>query len=259
KPMLRVGGKPILELLIERLRQSGIVDVMVALRHKSELIREHLGDGERLGVRIEYVEEPEPLGTMGALTLVRNGLDLPFFVVNGDILTKCDFRAMWEFHRARVGAAMTVGVSLYQIEIPYGEFALRGERIEPGVAEELPALLEERLRVVPELPREPVDGAVLCVSTPVDPVTREPVLEPLRDAARAVAAAFDSDTLVVVRSTVPVGASRAVVLPELVARWGRARLAFCPERTIQGQALREPEELPQIVGGLAGPRRAAAP
>ena len=129
---------------------------------------------------------------------------------------------------------------------------------EPGVAEELPALLEERLRVVPELPREPVDGAVLCVSTPVDPVTREPVLEPLRDAARAVAAAFDSDTLVVVRSTVPVGASRAVVLPELVARWGRVRLAFCPERTIQGQALRELEELPQIVGGLDGPSRDAA-
>jgi len=129
---------------------------------------------------------------------------------------------------------------------------------EPGVAEELPALLEERLRVVPELPREPVDGAVLCVSTPVDPVTREPVLEPLRDAARAVAAAFDSDTLVVVRSTVPVGAGRAVVLPELVARWGRARLAFCPERTIQGQALRELEELPQIVGGLDGPSRDAA-
>ena len=129
---------------------------------------------------------------------------------------------------------------------------------EPGVAEELPALLEERLRVISELPREPVDGAVLCVSTPVDPVTREPVLEPLRDAACAVAAAFESDTLVVVRSTVPVGASRAVVLPELVARWGRARLAFCPERTIQGQALRELEELPQIVGGLDGPSRDAA-
>lgn len=130
KPMLRVGGKPILELLIERLRQSGIVDVLVALRHKSEMIREHLGDGARLGVRIEYVEESEPLGTMGALTLVPDRLDLPFFVVNGDILTKCDFRAMWEFHRSQTGAAMTVGVSLYQVEIPYGEFVLRGERIE---------------------------------------------------------------------------------------------------------------------------------
>jgi len=130
KPMLRVGGKPILEILIERLRQSGIVDVFVALRHKSEVIRAHLGDGARLGVRIEYVEETEPLGTMGALPLVADRLDGPFFVVNGDILTKCDFRAMWEFHRRQTGAAMTVGVSLYQVEIPYGEFALRGQRIE---------------------------------------------------------------------------------------------------------------------------------
>jgi len=130
KPMLRVGGTPILELLIERLRQSGIVDVLITLRHRSEMIREHLGDGGRLGVRIEYVEESEPLGTMGALTLVRDRLDLPFFVVNGDILTKCDFRAMWEFHRSQGGAAMTVGVSLYQVEIPYGEFVLKGKRIE---------------------------------------------------------------------------------------------------------------------------------
>jgi dTDP-glucose pyrophosphorylase len=130
KPMLRVGGTPILELLIERLRQSGIVEVLVTLRHKSEMIREHLGDGGRLGVRIEYVEESEPLGTMGALTLMRGELDLPILVVNGDILTKCDFRAMLEFHRSRGDAAMTVGVSLYQVEIPYGEFVLTGERID---------------------------------------------------------------------------------------------------------------------------------
>ena len=130
KPMLRVGGTPILELLIERLRQSGIVDVLITLRHKSEMIRDHLGDGGRLGVRIEYVEESEPLGTMGALTLVRGGRQLPILVVNGDILTKCDFRAMLAFHGSRGGAAMTVGVSLYQVEIPYGEFVLRGERIE---------------------------------------------------------------------------------------------------------------------------------
>src|SRR5262249_61664352 len=71
-----------------------------------------------------------------------------------------------------------------------------------------------------------------------------------RSAAHAVARAVGPDTLVVVRSTVPVGASRTVVLPELLAVWGRARLAMCPERTIQGQALRELEELPQVIGGL---------
>ncbi len=121
---------------------------------------------------------------------------------------------------------------------------------EPGVAEELRALLGRGLRVAGALPGVAVDAAVICVSTPVEPTTRAPVLEPLRAAARAVAEAFGPDTLVVVRSTVPVGTSRAVVLPELAARWGRARLAFCPERTIQGQALRELTELPQVVGGL---------
>jgi UDP-N-acetyl-D-mannosaminuronic acid dehydrogenase len=88
------------------------------------------------------------------------------------------------------------------------------------------------------------------VSTPVDPVTRAPDLEGLRAAAATVAAAAAPETLVVVRSTVPVGATRALVLPALLARGGAARLAFCPERTIQGQALRELAELPQVVGGL---------
>jgi len=134
----------------------------------------------------------------------------------------------------------------------------RAHLYEPGIAEELQALVGERLRVVSALPAEPVDAAVLCVSTPVDAATHAPVLEPLRAAARSVATSFPLDTLVVVRSTVPVGTCRAVVLPELVARWGRARLAFCPERTIQGQALRELEELPQVVGGLDEPSRAAA-
>lgn len=129
KPLLRVGGKPLLEILIERLRQSGIVEIVIALHHKSQVIREQLGDGTRLGVRLECAEEPVPLGTMGALTLIRDRLDFPFFVVNGDILTKCDFRAMWDFHTSQPGVAMTVGVSLHQVEIPYGEFTLKGSRV----------------------------------------------------------------------------------------------------------------------------------
>ena len=129
---------------------------------------------------------------------------------------------------------------------------------EPGIEEGLRELLGDRFRVVGALPRDSVDAAVLCVSTPVDPATGQPVLEPLRAAAGAVAEAFGPDTLVIVRSTVPVGASRTVVLPQLLARWGRARLAFCPERTIQGQALRELEELPQVVGGFDTESRDAA-
>ena len=115
KPLLRVGGRPLIEILIERLERSGIGRVVVAVHHKSDMIREALGDGSRLGVRLSYVDEPERLGTIGALTLIRPRPAEPFFVINADILTKCDFRAMWEFHRAE-GARMTAGVSLHQVD-----------------------------------------------------------------------------------------------------------------------------------------------
>ncbi len=128
KPLLRVGGRPLVEILIERLERAGVREVLIAVHHKSDMIRAQLGDGRRLGVRLGYVEEPERLGTIGALTLVEPPLPQPAFVINGDILTKCDFRAMWDFHRAE-GASMTVGVSLHQVDIPYGEFTLHGTRV----------------------------------------------------------------------------------------------------------------------------------
>ncbi len=129
KPLVTVGGRPLLEILIDRLRESGIAQILIAVHHLSEMIRDRLGDGRGLGVSIAYVEEPTPLGTMGALTLVRDRLREPFFVVNGDILTKCDFRTMWEFHRSQADVAITVGVSVQQVEMPYGEFTLRGNRV----------------------------------------------------------------------------------------------------------------------------------
>jgi UDP-N-acetyl-D-mannosaminuronic acid dehydrogenase len=139
--------------------------------------------------------------------------------------------------------------------------ALAARRIhlhEPGVEDALREFLGTRLHVAATLPREPVDAAIICVSTPVDLGRQTPQLDHLGDAARAVAETCAPDTLVVVRSTVPVGATRAVVLPALQARWPRPRLAFAPERTIQGQALRELELLPQVVGGLDAESRDAA-
>ncbi len=129
---------------------------------------------------------------------------------------------------------------------------------EPGVETALAQCLDRTLHVAAELPAARLDAVIICVSTPVDPTSHAPMLDNLRAAARAVAAATESGTLVVVRSTVPVGATRAIVLRELLARHGRARLAFAPERTIQGQALRELEELPQVVGGLDDASRDAA-
>lgn len=128
KPLLSVGGRPLLEILVDRLRAYGITSIVMAVHHKSQMIRDHFGAGDRFGVAIEYVEEPVPLGTIGALTLISPRFGGPFFVLNGDILTKCDFRAMWERHHAD-NAPLTVAVSLHQVDIPYGEFALQGGRI----------------------------------------------------------------------------------------------------------------------------------
>jgi UDP-N-acetyl-D-mannosaminuronic acid dehydrogenase len=121
---------------------------------------------------------------------------------------------------------------------------------EPGVEEVFAELVGERIHVGTSLPASGLDAAVICVSTPVDEVTHQPNLANLAAAARDIARWCDPRTLVVVRSTVPIGTSRGIVLPALTAAWGKANLVMAPERTIQGQALRELVELPQVVGGL---------
>ncbi|AGL18804.1 UDP-glucose/GDP-mannose dehydrogenase [Actinoplanes sp. N902-109] len=133
----------------------------------------------------------------------------------------------------------------------------RSHIFEPGV-EDIFAHAEN-VHVAAELPHDTVDVAVISVSTPVDEATRRPNLANLAAAARSVAATCRPGTLVVVRSTVPVGTSRNVVLPELRAAWGdEVKLVMAPERTIQGQALRELVELPQVIGGLDEPSLRAA-
>ncbi|MEV4291177.1 nucleotide sugar dehydrogenase [Nonomuraea bangladeshensis] len=122
---------------------------------------------------------------------------------------------------------------------------------EPGVQEEFAEHLGSGITVADRLPDTPLDAAILSVSTPVDLATGRPDLRNLAAAAEHVAATCRPGTLVVVRSTVPIGTSRSVVLPALTARWGDdVQLVMAPERTIQGQALRELVELPQVVGGL---------
>jgi dTDP-glucose pyrophosphorylase len=128
KPLLRVGGKPILEVLLERLRAAGVRTFHITVRHRSKMIQEHFGDGSRYDVAIRYIREAEPLGTAGALTLLGEAPSHPFFLVNGDILTKCDFRGMLAFHE-RVGADVTVGTVRREIDLRYGVVEVEGDRL----------------------------------------------------------------------------------------------------------------------------------
>ena len=127
KPMLPVGGKPLMELMIEQLRQVGIRHVNIATHYKPEKISDHFGDGSSFGVELNYVNEDKPLGTGGALGLFDAPTE-PMLVINGDILTQVDFRAMLLYHQEH-RAVMTVAVKQYDIKVPYGVVECEGSRV----------------------------------------------------------------------------------------------------------------------------------
>lgn len=127
KPMLPVGSRPLLELIVEQLRQAGIRQVNVATHYKGDLIAEHFRDGSDFGVDIRYVKEEQPLGTAGALSLIEQ-TDEPLLVMNGDILTRVDFRSMLQFHREHQ-ADLTVAVRQYEFHVPYGVVETDGANV----------------------------------------------------------------------------------------------------------------------------------
>lgn len=132
KPMIDMGGRPLLERIIESLRVAGIRRVNVATHYKGEQIASHFGDGRGFGVQISYVQEQEPLGTAGALARLDQSEE-PVLVVNGDILTKVDYRAMLDFHREH-RADLTVAVRMHEVRMSYGVVEMDGAVI-TGITE----------------------------------------------------------------------------------------------------------------------------
>jgi mannose-1-phosphate guanylyltransferase len=125
KPLLPVGEKPILQIIVEQLRLAGIDEIVLATGYHSELIRAFCGDGLKFGVRISYVHEDQPLGTAGPLSLVR-GLfdgDEPFLVMNGDIITKLDFAAFLQ-SGGENRCDVTVGYTKHVYRSPFGVLSI---------------------------------------------------------------------------------------------------------------------------------------
>lgn len=119
KPLLHVDGEPILERIIKRFRDDGFADFILCVNYKAEMIREAFGDGSRLGVRIDYVEEKKRLGTGGALSLIEREKFRRYFVTNADILCSTSYRELLEFH-ADQKAIATMAVHEHTVEIPFG-------------------------------------------------------------------------------------------------------------------------------------------
>ncbi len=118
KPMLSVGGKPLMERTVKRLRDAGIRRINITTHYLPQKITNHFGDGSDFGVDVNYVSEDRPLGTAGSLGLVGE-TDEPMLVMNGDILTGVNFRDLVNMHR-KERADLTVAVRQYDFQVPYG-------------------------------------------------------------------------------------------------------------------------------------------
>lgn len=129
KPMLKVGDKPILELILQSFADVGFHRFYISTHYLPDVIRDHFGDGSRWNVSIQYVHENAPLGTGGALGLLpHDEIDLPMFLMNGDLLTRVDYRSLLDYHERHEGSA-TLCVREYENQIPYGVIKSDGHRI----------------------------------------------------------------------------------------------------------------------------------
>lgn len=119
KPMLPVGGKPLLEQIVNVFADQGFWRISISVNYRAEIVREHFGDGSAFGVHIDYIEEEQAMGTAGALSLLGKRPDEPFIVMNGDVLVALQFAELLAFHKEK-GATGTMVVREYETQIPYG-------------------------------------------------------------------------------------------------------------------------------------------
>jgi dTDP-glucose pyrophosphorylase len=125
KPLIAVGGKPMLEHIIERARAEGFKQFVLAIHYLGAMIEEYFGDGSRWQVEITYLRESTPLGTAGAIALLAPRPVAPFVVSNGDVLTDIRYAELLDFH-CRHGAAATMAVRLHEWQHPFGVVRSKG-------------------------------------------------------------------------------------------------------------------------------------
>ena len=128
KPMLEIGGKPLLETILEGFVNHGFSRFCISVNYKADIIREHFGDGSQRGVQISYLHEEEQMGTVGSLSLLDEVPQKSFIVMNGDVLTKVNFEQLLDFH-GQHGAAATMCVRKYDLQVPYGVVRIEDEKL----------------------------------------------------------------------------------------------------------------------------------
>lgn len=119
KSMLLVNGRPMLEHIILHARSEGFRNFIISVNYLGHIIEEHFGNGKNFGVSIEYLREKKPLGTAGALSLLKPKPSQVFLVTNGDVLTSMDYKNLVTFHNQHTAAA-TMAIRLHEWQHPFG-------------------------------------------------------------------------------------------------------------------------------------------
>ncbi len=130
KPLIPVGERPILEVLVENLKAYGVTDIYLAVGYRAELIQLYFQDGQRFGINIHYSQEEKRLGTAGPLRLIRDRFRLsePVLVMNSDIITKLNFEDFYQSH-LREASALTVGIREHEYIVPYGVVQIEEKQV----------------------------------------------------------------------------------------------------------------------------------
>jgi len=119
KPLMPIGSRPVLELLLKWLRRNGIQEVFITTGYLGNLIRSFCSDGQQWNMKIEYTQEVEPLGTIGPLSLLRDRLNEPFLVLNGDVLTDLNLNQFVKSHRSH-GDQLTIASIVRHSKMEFG-------------------------------------------------------------------------------------------------------------------------------------------
>ncbi len=128
KPLLSVGDKPLLETILESFQRQGFHRFYISVNYLAESIKNHFGDGQKWGVEVRYLEEAAPLGTAGALSLIPETPALPLIVMNGDLITRVNFKDLLAYHEEH-DAIGTMCVREYDMEVPFGVVDIENHEI----------------------------------------------------------------------------------------------------------------------------------
>ena len=119
KPLMPIGEKPILEIIVRQLKAQGFDEIIIATGYQAELIMNFFGDGGKYGVKIKYSREDKPLGTAGTLALVKNDLKETFLLMNGDVLSDIDYSDLVKYHKKGKSIA-TIALKKSDVYVDFG-------------------------------------------------------------------------------------------------------------------------------------------